>query len=93
MSKIEQVIYTGKTHTTSGGRNGSARSSDGRLDIALSSPGTAGGGTNPERRSQSRPTSFLRRQEPKAPQISIAAHRTEGAMGSCLRRNDVGFVA
>ena len=48
MSNIEQIIYTGKTHTTSGGRNGSARSSDGRLDIALSSPGTAGGGTNPE---------------------------------------------
>jgi lipoyl-dependent peroxiredoxin len=47
MSRIEQVIYTGKTHTTSGGRNGSARSSDGRLDIALSSPGT-GAGTNPE---------------------------------------------
>jgi osmotically inducible protein OsmC len=47
MSRIEHVIYTGKTHTTSGGRNGSARSSDGRLDIALSSPGT-GAGTNPE---------------------------------------------
>lgn len=47
MSQIEQVIYTGKTHTTSGGRNGSARSSDGRLDIALSTPGT-GAGTNPE---------------------------------------------
>jgi lipoyl-dependent peroxiredoxin len=48
MTKIEKVLYTGKTHTSSGGRNGTARSSDGRLDIKLSSPGTAGNGTNPE---------------------------------------------
>ncbi|MGT2490714.1 Ohr family peroxiredoxin [Cupriavidus basilensis] len=41
------VLYTGKTHTSSGGRNGTSRSSDGRLDIQLSSPGTAGSGTNP----------------------------------------------
>jgi Ohr subfamily peroxiredoxin len=47
MTKLEKVLYTGKTHT-SGGRNGTARSSDGRLDIQLSSPGTAGTGTNPE---------------------------------------------
>lgn len=44
---IEKVLYTGKVHTT-GGRNGESRSSDGRLDIKLSSPGTTGGGTNPE---------------------------------------------
>lgn len=42
-----KVLYTGKTHTT-GGREGTARSSDGRLDIALSSPGSSGAGTNPE---------------------------------------------
>jgi Ohr subfamily peroxiredoxin len=42
-----KVLYTGKTHTT-GGREGAARSSDGRLDIALSSPGSSGAGTNPE---------------------------------------------
>ncbi|MBU9609945.1 organic hydroperoxide resistance protein [Burkholderia multivorans] len=48
MSKIDKMLYTGKTHTTSGGRDGSARSSDGRLDIRLSSPGSAGDGTNPE---------------------------------------------
>ena len=47
MSQIEKVLYTAKTHTT-GGRDGAARSSDGRLDVNLSSPGTAGGGTNPE---------------------------------------------
>ncbi len=45
MSK--QVLYTGKTHTT-GGREGAARSSDGRLDVKLSSPGGNGQGTNPE---------------------------------------------
>lgn len=47
MSKIDRVLYTGKTVTT-GGRDGASRSSDGRLDIKLSSPGTSGGGTNPE---------------------------------------------
>ncbi len=44
---IEKVLYTGKTHTT-GGRDGSARSTDGRLEVKLSSPGTNGPGTNPE---------------------------------------------
>jgi osmotically inducible protein OsmC len=44
---IDKVLYTGKTHTT-GGRDGASRSSDGRLDIKLSAPGTAGAGTNPE---------------------------------------------
>ena len=48
MSRIEKVLYTGKTRTSSGGRDGEARSSDGRLDIKLSSPGSAGSGTNPE---------------------------------------------
>lgn len=42
-----KVLYTAKTHT-SGGRDGSSRSSDGRLDVNLSSPGSAGTGTNPE---------------------------------------------
>jgi Ohr subfamily peroxiredoxin len=47
MTAIENVLYTAKTHTT-GGRDGASRSSDGRLDVKLSTPGTAGGGTNPE---------------------------------------------
>ncbi|RZL91288.1 MAG: organic hydroperoxide resistance protein [Variovorax sp.] len=47
MTSIEKVIYTGKTRTI-GGREGASRSSDGRLDIKLSSPGSAGAGTNPE---------------------------------------------
>ena len=47
MNHIDKVLYTGKTHTV-GGRDGSARSADGRLDIRLSPPGSAGAGTNPE---------------------------------------------
>ncbi|UZF91059.1 organic hydroperoxide resistance protein [Bosea sp. NBC_00550] len=47
MSRIDKVLYTGKTHTT-GGRDGASRSSDGRLDIKLSPPGGSGAGTNPE---------------------------------------------
>jgi osmotically inducible protein OsmC len=47
MSQIEKVIYTGMTYTT-GGRDGASRSSDGRLDIKLSPPGSPGTGTNPE---------------------------------------------
>lgn len=47
MSKIENVLYTAKTHTT-GGRDGAAKSDDGRLDIKLSPPGSRGDGTNPE---------------------------------------------
>lgn len=43
----DKVLYTGKTHTT-GGREGKSTSTDGRLDILLSTPGTAGKGTNPE---------------------------------------------
>ncbi|MFV8343482.1 organic hydroperoxide resistance protein [Flavobacterium sp. XS2P39] len=42
-----KVVYTGVTHTT-GGRTGESRSSDGKLDIKLSSPGSNGNGTNPE---------------------------------------------
>ncbi|WP_333682102.1 organic hydroperoxide resistance protein [Dyella sp.] len=41
------IIYTGRT-TTTGGRNGQARSDDNRLDIKLSLPGSNGAGTNPE---------------------------------------------
>ncbi len=46
MNQIEKILYTGRTHT-SGGRAGTARSSDGALDVALSPPGF-GNGTNPE---------------------------------------------
>ncbi|MES2512040.1 MAG: organic hydroperoxide resistance protein [Pseudomonadota bacterium] len=47
MRQLDKVLYTGKTHTT-GGRDGASRSSDGRLDIKLSPPGSTGEGTNPE---------------------------------------------
>ncbi len=42
------VQYTAKAHTTGGRDGGASRSSDGRLDIKLSIPGTPGTGTNPE---------------------------------------------
>ncbi|MEZ0453655.1 organic hydroperoxide resistance protein [Sphingobacterium thalpophilum] len=47
MSNIEKVLYTAKTRTI-GGRAGSAKSSDEKLDIVLSAPGSSGKGTNPE---------------------------------------------
>jgi len=47
MTELDKVLYTAKVHTT-GGREGVARSADGRLDIKLSPPGTPGTGTNPE---------------------------------------------
>ncbi|MFC2252157.1 organic hydroperoxide resistance protein [Labrys portucalensis] len=47
MTKIDKVLYTGRTHTT-GGRDGAARSDDARLDIKLSPPGSSQPGTNPE---------------------------------------------
>lgn len=47
MSSTDKVLYTGRTHTT-GGRDGAARSSDGRLEVNLTSPGAPGAGTNPE---------------------------------------------
>ena len=47
MTQLEKVLYTAKTHTT-GGRDGASRSSDGRLDVKFSSPGSTGNGTNPE---------------------------------------------
>lgn len=44
---LDKVLYTARAHTT-GGREGSARSDDGKLDIQLSPPGGSGAGTNPE---------------------------------------------
>ena len=49
-TSLDKVIYTAKAHTT-GGREGSSRSSDGLLDVKLTPPkemGGAGTATNPE---------------------------------------------
>lgn len=43
-----KVIYTAKIHTVGGRENGVARSSDGRLEVNLSLPGSPRAGTNPE---------------------------------------------
>lgn len=45
--KLEKVLYTAHTHTT-GGRDGAGSSSDGALNVKLSSPGSGKPGTNPE---------------------------------------------
>ena len=42
-----KTLYTAHVHVT-GGREGAARSSDGRLDVSLAVPGSPGQGTNPE---------------------------------------------
>ncbi|MGV3000547.1 organic hydroperoxide resistance protein [Vibrio sp.] len=51
MKELQSVAYTAKAIAT-GGREGSAKSDDGRLDVALSTPKGLGGddgqGTNPE---------------------------------------------
>jgi lipoyl-dependent peroxiredoxin len=48
MSQIVKVLHTAKTATTGDRDNGASRSSDGLLDIRLSTPGSARIGTNPE---------------------------------------------
>jgi lipoyl-dependent peroxiredoxin len=48
ITQIEKVLYTAKTHTNGGRDGGSSRTSDGRLDVKLSIPGTSSTGTNPE---------------------------------------------
>ncbi|HEX8915881.1 MAG TPA: organic hydroperoxide resistance protein [Humisphaera sp.] len=48
VTQIQKVLYTAKTHTTGGRDGGSSRTSDGRLDVKLTVPGSRGDGTNPE---------------------------------------------
>jgi osmotically inducible protein OsmC len=51
MNKLDKVVYTAHAKST-GGREGSSQSDDGRLKVSLSTPkvmgGTDGPGTNPE---------------------------------------------
>ena len=50
VTKVEKVVYKANA-TSTGGRDGSTKSSDGLLDVKLSVPkemGGAGGGVNPE---------------------------------------------
>jgi len=44
----DKLLYTAKTHTTGGRENGHAKSSDGQLEVRLSTPGSNRPGTNPE---------------------------------------------
>ncbi len=45
MASLDKVAYTAKAHTT-GGREGTSRSDDGKLSVTLTAP--TGTGTNPE---------------------------------------------
>jgi Ohr subfamily peroxiredoxin len=44
---LEKILYTARVRTI-GGRNGAARSDDGKLAVNLSRPTSGGSGTNPE---------------------------------------------
>jgi Ohr subfamily peroxiredoxin len=48
MTDATRVLFSAKVHTTGGRDGGDSLSSDGRLDIKHSIPGTPGNGTNPE---------------------------------------------
>lgn len=48
VNQIERRLYTARAHTMGGRDHGASRTDDGRLDVKLSTPGAAGGGTNPE---------------------------------------------
>ena len=48
MSDNVRTLYTARTSTTGGREHGASRSSDGVLDIRLSTPGSARIGANPE---------------------------------------------
>jgi Ohr subfamily peroxiredoxin len=47
-ARSERRLYTARVSATGGRDHGVARSSDGHLDVRLSTPGGAGSGTNPE---------------------------------------------
>jgi Ohr subfamily peroxiredoxin len=48
MTQPVKLLYTAKAHTIGGREGGASRTSDGRLDVKLTVPGTPGNGTNPE---------------------------------------------
>jgi Ohr subfamily peroxiredoxin len=45
---MEKLFYTAKAHTTGGRDGGMSRTSDGRLEVKLSLPGSSASGSNPE---------------------------------------------
>ena len=47
MNNLDKVLYTAKVNTT-GGRDGNAKSDDGKLEVRLTPPATNGPGTTPE---------------------------------------------
>ena len=70
-TKLDKVLYTAHAHTT-GGRDGQSKSDDGRLNVTLSSPGTAGTGTNPEQLfAAGYSACFLGAMKAVAPQVGV----------------------
>jgi osmotically inducible protein OsmC len=47
MNRLDIVRYTAKIHTTTGRESGASPTSNGRLDIRMSTPSAPGTGTNP----------------------------------------------
>jgi osmotically inducible protein OsmC len=48
MTRLEKVLYTARVHTTGGRDGGTSRTDDGKLQVALATPGSSANGTNPE---------------------------------------------
>lgn len=48
MTQSQKVVHTARTHTIGNRSSGNSRSSDGRLDITFTNPGSPGTGTSPE---------------------------------------------
>lgn len=48
MTQSGKLLYTARVRTTGGRDGGASRSSDGRLDVKFSVPGSKNAGTNPE---------------------------------------------
>ena len=91
-TQVQKVLYTAKTHTT-GGRDGASRSSDGRLDVKLSTPGP-GGGTNPEQLfAAGWSACFIGAMSLAAAQMKVAIPRDRAVDAEVdLGTNDGGYV-
>jgi lipoyl-dependent peroxiredoxin len=82
-----RVKYTAKTRTVGGRENGLARSSDGRLDVKLSLPGTPRIGTNPEQLFAAGWSACLESA------IALAARRRRAAVAEIIIDAEVDYLA
>lgn len=82
--KAGKIIYTARTHTTSG-RDHVSRSSDGHLDVKLANPGSASIGTNPEQLFAAGWSACFDRA------IALAARQSKVALGEVTIDAEVGL--